>query len=196
MPIKLEIPDNFFEHDQKSILENLFNTHSDKSFNVELNKIILSALDEYLDMFLGMGLPSRSNEIREYRLFYLIKRYFAPRIPDELEVSLMFQLPISRAKSLILYTITRFRYNLEDEIKYTLRDIVGSVEPIEHEGMIAEYRVFIGSENMVDELDRIITREGSIKFRRLAKIRGESNKYSIDPDSYGVLAKVLQAQDE
>jgi len=187
MPIQLEIPDDFLEKDEEENLKILFGVKTDESFAKALNKIILAALDEYRDMFLGMGLPSRANEIREFRLYHLIKRFFDGRIPDELEVSSMFQLPESRSKSLILYVLTRFRYNLEEEIFNTLRMIITEAEVID-DGR--EYRVFIQSANMIDELNRIIARSG-VRYRTLTKIRNEPNLYSIAPDSYKIICRYL-----
>jgi len=187
MPTTIEIPDDFFNADEKAKLKVLFGARNDKQFGEALGKVVLAALDEYRDMFLGMGLPSRASEIREFRLFYLIKRFFNKRIPDELEVSSMFQLPESRSKNLILYVLTRFRYNVEEEILSTLRQIITEAERV---GDGVEYRVFIGSQNMVDELDRIIARAG-VKYKRLNKIRSESNMYSIAPDSYNKICKSL-----
>lgn len=187
MPIKIEIPDNYFKTDEREKLEILFNTTSDEEFQDALNRVVLAALDEYREMFLGMGMPTRANEIREFRLYHLIKRYFQGSIPNELEVSSLFQLPVSRSRSLILYVLTRFRYDLEHELLNSLRKIVIEAETIE-DGI--EYRAYIQSANMVDELDRIIARRG-VRYRRLNKVRGETNLYTISPDSYEVICKEL-----
>lgn len=180
MPIQIEIPDEFFSPDERDKLNSLLNVNDDANFADALNRVTLAALDEYRHMFLGMGLPSRANEIREYRLFYLIKHFFKQRIPDELEVSSMFQLPISRSKNLILNVLARFRYDLEEVILSTLRMIIEEAEAID-DGR--QYRVYISSSNMVDELNRIISRSGR-RYRQLTRVRNEQNFYSIAPDSY------------
>ena len=187
MPIHIEIPDGFFKEEEEENLRILLRVSTDEDFTISLNHVVLAALDEYRDMFLGMGLPSRADEIRQFRLYYLIKRYFNGRIPDELEVSSMFQLPETRSKNLILYVLTRFRFNLENEILNTLRQIITSAEQT-HDGQ--EYYVFIGSKNMIDELDRIIARAG-IRYKRLTKIKNEPNQYSIAPDSYEIICRHL-----
>jgi hypothetical protein len=187
MPIQIEIPDDFFSPDEREKLTALLRVSDDKSFAEVLNKVTLAALDEYRQMFLGMGLPSRANEIREYRLFYLIKRFFQQRIPDELEVASMFQLPITRSKNLILNVLTRFRYDLLEEINSTLRATIGEAEEID-DGR--QYRVFIASTNMVDELNRIIARSGR-RYRQLTRVRNEPNEYLIAPDSYEHLFREL-----
>lgn len=187
MPIQIEIPDGFFAEDEQEKLKLLFGVKTDDSFAKALNRVALAALDEYRDMFLGMGMPSRANEIREFRLYYLIKRFFQGRIPDELEVSSLFQLPESRSKSLILYVLTRFRYDLEGEIYDTLRTSIAEADVIDKG---REYRAFIPSANMVEELNRIISRSNP-RFRRLSKVRSEPHLYSIAPDSYNALCKHL-----
>jgi len=187
MPLQIEIPDNFFTDDEKEKLKVLFYVKTDEAFVTALGKVVLAALDEYRDMFLGKGLPSRADEIREYRLYYLIKRYFNGRIPDELEISSMFQLPESRSRNLILYVLTRFHYDLTSEVTNTLRKIIQAAEAV-NDGK--EYRVFIQSQNMVEELDRIIGRCG-VQYKKLSKVRNESNMYLIAPDSYGVICKCL-----
>jgi len=187
MPIQIEIPDDIFTGEQKEKLYNLFRVTNEEAFANALGRVVLAALDEYRDMFLGMGLPSRANEIREFRLYYLIKRYFNGRIPNELEISSMFQLPETRSKSLILYVLTRFRFNLEEEILNTLRNIVREAEVI-NEGH--EYRVFIQSANMREELNRIIARRG-VRYHPITNIRNEPNLFSIAPDSYEILRQHL-----
>lgn len=187
MSIQIEIPDEFFTPDEKEKLYALLRLADEAAFADALARITHAAIDEYRHMFLGIGLPSRANEIREYRLYHLIKRYFQTRIPDELEVASMFQLPISRSKNLILNVLARFRYDLEEEILNTLRSIILDAENID-DGR--EYRVYISSANMVDELNRIISRSGR-RFRPLVRVRNEPNFYSIAPDSYTLIRQQL-----
>jgi hypothetical protein len=187
MTLSVTIPDKFFSEREKDKLKTLLNVVSDDEFEDAISKITLAALDEYKDMLLGSGLPSRADEIREHRLFHLIKRYFCGRLPSELEVSSMFQLTESRSKNLILYVITRFRYSLEDEITNTLRQTLINAEVID--GGI-NYRIFADPKNLVPELDRIVSGSGR-RLRRLIKIRNEDNMYSIAPDSYEYLCHQL-----
>jgi hypothetical protein len=187
MPVQIEIPDDFFSPDERDKLYSLLRLSNETAFADALARVTLAALDEYRHMFLGIGLPSRANEIREYRLYHLIKRYFQNRIPDELEVASMFQLPISRSRNLILNVLARFRYDLEDEILNTLRSIIADAENID-DGR--EYRVYITSANMVDELNRIISRSGR-RFRPLVRVKNEPNFYTIAPDSYDLIRQQL-----
>lgn len=188
MPITIEIPDNFFSEEEKIKLMELFQVEKDQDFYDAIRKITLAALDEYREMLLRTGTPSRADEIREYRLYHLIKHYFCGRIPDELEVSSMFQLSDTRCKNLIMNVITRFRFNLEPEITSTLQNIVNDAQEIGDGG---EFRVYIQSANMVDELNRIIGRAGG-RYKKLSKVRNETNLYAIAPDSYLILRQNLR----
>jgi len=190
MPITIRIPDDFFTEDERNKLGKLFNAPSNVQFERALTRVTRAALREYRDMFLGQGLPSRVNEIREHRLYYLIKEYFVDQIPSELQVSALFQLPERRSRSLILYVLTRFRYQLEVEIRNTLTSVIQAAQEI-NDG--EEYRVVIDSENVVEELNRIIAQEGAI-FPRLEKVRGQVNTYRILPDSFEALRGQLGLQ--
>lgn len=187
MPLTIEIPDGFFEDDEVRKLQKLFGTTDEEQFNLAISRVVKAALREYRDMFLGQGLPARSNEIREFRLFYLIKEFYENSIPSELEVARLFQLPASRSKTLLLYVLTRFRYQLEPQILNTLQNVIQAAQ-VFNDGQ--EYRVIIDSGNIVDELDRIIAQEGAV-YPRLDKVRNEANTYRIYPDSYNILRKNL-----
>lgn len=186
MSIQIDISNDFFTADEKDKLKILLRVTDEAEFADALRRVTLAAFDEYRHMFLGIGLPSRANEIREYRLYHLIKRYFQDRVPDELEVASMFQLPISRSKSLIQNVLARFRYDLYDEILNTLRSIILDAK----ETGDGQYRVYISSTNMVDELNRIISRSG-LRFRLITKVRNESNFYTLAPDSYDLIRQDL-----
>lgn len=124
MPIHIELPDGFFGDDERERLKALFKVQDDQGFSAALGRVVCAALDEYKEMFLGKRLPSRADEIRQHRLFHLIKHFFVGRLPSEAEVSSMFQLTHSRSRSLLRFVMTRFRYDLEEEIRNTLRDAV------------------------------------------------------------------------
>jgi hypothetical protein len=189
MEIKLSIPEEYFGGEEKN-LANLLGADTEDELPEKLEEILLAALDEYRDMLLHKGAPSRADEILEYRLYYLIKHHFGGFIPAELEVSRLFQLPLTRARNLILYVLTRFRYDLTKEIRRTLEDIIQSAQHLRTSDR-EEYRVLIGSANMVDELNRIIATTGGLRFQQLSKVRGESNCYAIAVDSYDVLRSYL-----
>ena len=184
MPIHVEIPDDFFTVDERTKLEELFSSRDEGEFHEAISKVILASLAEYKDMFLGMGLPSRADEIKQHRLFHLTKKYFDVRLPSEAEVSSMFQLTQTRSRSLIQYMMTRFRYQLEFEIRNTLIQNLREASIYEDN---EEFRVVIQSDNVLEELNRIIATIAP-RLDPIRKVRKMSRTYSISEDSYQALA--------
>jgi hypothetical protein len=187
MPINIELPDDFFTDDERQKLKDLFRTQDDTEFSEALQKVVRAALSEYKEMFLGMGLPSRADEIRQHRLFHLIKHYFRERLPSEAEVSSLFQLTQSRSRSLLRYTMTRFHYDLEQETQNTLKETVKQAQFNDDK---KEYRVVIQSDNVLNELNLIIATVAP-SLDPVSKVRNMSRTYSISEDSHDALCKYL-----
>jgi hypothetical protein len=179
MEITVELSDEFFEEDALDRLMEFF--EKEDEFKNDLKKLIPAALSEYINMLVGNGIPSSVNEIRQYRLYYLIKHYYKGKFPSEEEVSAMFQETQSRSKSLIRLVLTRFRYDLKDEIKNAIIDVICSVK--HKEGNNPAYHVTIQSEIIAEEMNRIINKEAPT-FLNIKKISGMGRRYIISPASY------------
>lgn len=136
-------------------------------------------------MFLGMGMPSRADEIRQYRLFFLIKYYFKDHLPSEAEVSSMFQLTQSRSKNLIRAVMTRFRYDLEDVIENTLKNAIENASWDDDHG---KYAMVIQSNIILEELNRLISLVAP-KYENVTKVPKSSRKYFVSEDSLRELCK-------
>lgn len=188
MPINIELPDDFFTADERERLKELFKTQDDAEFSEALQKVVRAGLSEYKEMFLGMGLPSRADEIQQHRLFHLIKYYFGGRLPSEPEVTSMFQLTESRSRRLIRSVMTRFHYALGLEIQNTLRE---AIDQAQFDGDSEMYRVVIQSDNVLEEFNRII---GMVAPRlgRVRKVPNMSRTYSVSVDSYNALRQYLR----
>lgn len=183
MPIIITIPDDYFTADELKKLGDLFETKTEPDLFRAIEDTTLAALDEYVQMLLGKSLPSRADEIRQHRLNFLIKRYFKTRIPTEAEVSRLFQLTQNQSRSLVRSVITRFHYELEQQTRNTLSEIVKQAQFDKEDN---EYRVVIQSENVLEELNRIIETEAP-KLDPVKKIRNMSRTFSISKDSYRAL---------
>lgn len=187
MPITIELPEDFFKDQELEKLKVLFHIQDDNGFSEVIQKVACAALSEYKEMFLGMGLPSRADEIMQHRLYYLIKYYFETTLPPEAEVSSLFQLTQSRSKTLIRYVMARFRNELEKEIKNTLRETIQRAKL--HKDSEA-YRVVIQSENVLAELNQIIELDAP-DLDPIKKVQHMSKTFSISVDSYNVLRDQL-----
>ena len=184
--MRIELNDQMFSNEEKQRLCSLFGItiEDEVGFQTAITKLVGAALTEYKEMLLGKGLPTRADEIRQHRLLHLIKYYYAGRIPTEVEVSSMFQLTDSESRSLIKSVRTRFRYELLNEINFTLKNIVRSANQLRRG---ESYRVVIQSDNVLEELNQIIEKEAPHSYP-ISRARGTAKTYEITEDSYQVLS--------
>lgn len=182
MAIQVELSDDIFTQDEVERLKSLFGTETDEGFNDAINAISAAAITEYKEMLLGKGLATRADEIKQHRLFHLVKHYFQGRIPTESEVSLMFQLTESESRALIRNVRTKFRYQLEEEVFSTLKVIVSSAVLRD-----TNYFVVIQSDNVLEELNRVISLNAP-QLDPITKARGSARQYQISEDTYNLLS--------
>lgn len=139
-----------------------------------------AAVEEMVTMFLGQKVFSRGSDIREYRLYLLIKHAFSSRIPNEQDVCKLFQSTAAGSRSLIRAVMSKYQYLLKDAIDDTLKDCLGAVEVAEdgHSVTIAVHNL-----NLVDELNRELGEIDS-SLPPVQKKRGSVSTYEIKPSSY------------
>lgn len=99
--INIEINDGFFNEEEVEKLKILFKTENNDQFVTAIQDITYAALTEYKEMLLGKGLSTRADEIKQHRLYLLVKHFFHGVIPNESEVSSVFQLTESESRALI-----------------------------------------------------------------------------------------------
>ncbi|MHA1279559.1 MAG: hypothetical protein ACTSQ8_20345 [Candidatus Helarchaeota archaeon] len=185
--MRINFPDQFFSKEETNKLIELLNIDKTE-FESIIEKICYAAMKEYLEMFLGMGMPSRADEIRQHRLRHLIQYFFCNRLPSEAEVSAIFQLTQSRSRSLLQQTLTRFHFDLNDQIIKTLKNTIENFEYIDD---THEYRIIIQSDNVLERLNRIIAIKAP-KLDPIKKVRNMARTYSISEDSYELLHSELR----
>lgn len=137
-----------------------------------------AAVEEYTRMFIGQRVFTRGADIREYRLFLLIKEPFNSHIPDEQRVSDLFQTTASQSRSLVRSVMSKYQYELQDAINETLKQTVAEAEAEDD-----DWTVTVNSENIVDALNRVI---GSIdgSLPQIEKKRGTVSNYVVRRSSY------------
>src|SRR6266498_4042564 len=86
-----------------------------------------AAVEEYVEMFLGKKVFTRGSDIREFRLFLLIRSAFGNKIPDEQKVCDLFQCSTTRARSLIRAVMSKYQYDLSEAIDDTLTATVEKI---------------------------------------------------------------------
>ncbi len=68
-----------------------------------------AALREYIEMFLGRQFFRRGAEHNEYRLLLLILGPLGKRVPDEREVSKLFQTTTTESRALIRSVMSKYQ---------------------------------------------------------------------------------------
>lgn len=190
MPI--QISDDSLTVPQRDRLRKILRAKSDADLNERLQSLLRAAWQEYMDMILGTGMPSRADEIRQNRLYHLLQYLYGgknPRIPTEAEVSSLFQLTPSQSRTLIQSVLTRFNYSLESGLRNTLLSVLQPIPPLplEKDGY---YHVVIHSDTVLQDLNQIIA-DQKPKYDLIRKQRGTSRTYLISADSYNTLIDFL-----
>ncbi|MDN7126919.1 hypothetical protein J6J08_05960 [Pseudidiomarina sp. 1APR75-33.1] len=164
------------------LIRKIFNT-TDDQLDLVVEKLTRSALDEYLYMLKEGGLPNRADEVKQFRLYFLINNYFIEDFPTEAQVSTLFQLTGSQSKTLIRNTLSRFRHRLDEVIAKTMVTVLRGAERVDEQ---PEFELVILSEILKDELNMIIT-QNEPTFRAIKRKPGRSSQYVISEDSYELL---------
>jgi hypothetical protein len=190
--IELNLTD-FFDGDEeeKNRMKTLFHIEkvdsTDGDLEEVLKKIVAAAISEYKGMLLGMGIPSRADEIMQQRLFLLIENYFENQIPSEEDVSSMFQLTQTRSRSLIRNVLTKYHYQLKDKRKETLKEIL--LHPIKDRNNNNICRLIIPSDIVVEELNRtlsLLTKDNP-DLEKITKVSNSTRVYFILKASHKLL---------
>lgn len=180
MEITLNLDDLIFEG-EKNLLKNVLRCQNGEELEQALLGVGRAAMTEYLEMFLGKQLPTRADEMRERRLFHLLKHYFTGRIPNETEIATMFQLTESGSRSLLRNARTKFKFDLEEELQNTVCATLLTARQKE-----GDYRVVIQSENILEELRQTVSIKAP-ELDQISKVKNSAGVYSIPEDTFAIL---------
>jgi hypothetical protein len=158
-----------------------------KDLPQKLSSYSAAAIREYVDMFLGKRVFKRGSDLNEYRLFLLIEEAFKNMIPDEQEVSHLFQTTTTESRSMIRSVMSKYQYQLKAAIDDSLLRIVQTAKQDTAGG---PFTVIINSQNLVDELNRVLQEiDGSLPL--VTKERLSVSTYKIPASSCAELRKHL-----
>ena len=110
MAITVDLPLNA---EEKAQLAGILRCDPD-ALDAVLAPYAAAALEEYARMFIGQRVFTRGSDIHEYRLFLLIKQPLEGRIPDEQQVSDLFQTTATQSRSLIRSVLAKYQYELQE----------------------------------------------------------------------------------
>jgi len=144
-----------------------------------------ASVEEFITMFLGQKVFNRGSDIMEYRVFLLIKHAFNGRIPDEQEVSKLFQTTTTGSRSLIRAVMSKYQYQLKSIIDSTLTNLLENSTVSDERN---SYLIAVHNLNLVEELNRELA-EIDTNLPPVQKMRGSVSTYQISPSSYNKLCE-------
>lgn len=87
-----------------------------------------AALEEYLEMFLGKDVPSKTSAVYAHRLCLMIKNGFCKTIPDQDYISELFQTSARGGTTLMRNAASRYHYELEPVILTLVHQLLNDAE--------------------------------------------------------------------
>jgi hypothetical protein len=166
------------ETDLKKILR------EDKNWPNGFASYAAAAAEEYARMFLGQKIFTRGSDIREYRLFLLIRTAFKNEIPDEQDVCALFQCTLSQSRALLRAVISKYQYELSKAISDTLKTVLRRAKPNKQKGT---FILAVNNESVVAELNKTLARQPGQD--EIARQTGKLGTYELQPAAYQFLLK-------
>lgn len=153
--------------------------------NTRLNACLTASIKEYLTMFRGQKVFKRGSDMLEYRLLLLIETAFNGEIPDERDVSSLFQTTSTESRSLIRAVLSKYQYQLKPHVKKTVSTSLKAATKHENSQV---FTVVINNQNVIDELNKSLADiDGNLS--PVIKRKGSISTYEISPSSYNRLCE-------
>lgn len=161
---------------------------SESAVDGEMKKYSEAATEEYMRMVLGQRVFTRGTDMREYRLYLLIKHVFAGRLPTEQQISSLFQTTTSQSRALLRAVMSKYQYELQDAINGTLRDELKKAQNDPNDG---GYLITVDSENVIEAFNRKLAAiDGTLP--QITKERNTVSTFVIPNSSHEKLVELLQ----
>ena len=172
----------------KNTIKDSLGLETSPQLEAALVKICKTAFMEYVRMFTENGLPTKAEDVKVDRLFFLIINYFQTRLPKESEIASIFHLTPAESKTLLSNTIAKYNQKLKDIINNTLRTTLNTPRALEGNG---PQEFICTSKVVLEELISIIDNNGP-DYAPIRKIKEVANRYSCEKDTYGFLMRELR----
>jgi hypothetical protein len=99
----------------------------EQALDEQLALVARAALTEDVELFLGRKVFTRGSDMREYRLYLLIRYLYGNRFPTEAQISALFQTTTSQSRSLLRAVSSKYQYELTDAREATLKAAVEQI---------------------------------------------------------------------
>jgi hypothetical protein len=154
--------------------------------NREMRGYEEAAKEEFVRMILGQKVFTRGQDIREYRLFLLVKHVFNGHLPDERTISGLFQTSATQSRALLRAVMSKYQYELQEAVATTLKDAVEGAAIVPGG---TERQVVCDSENVIEALNRELAKiRGTLP--QVTKVRGTVTTYAILEESFNELKRL------
>ncbi|MDR7870205.1 MAG: hypothetical protein RIN55_05050 [Tissierellaceae bacterium] len=171
------------DENEQNLLKQIFDCNND-ALIAKLEKISKASTIEYLKMILGQKVFTRGQDIKEYRLYLLIRYLFNGIIPDEQVITTLFQTTNSESRSLLKSVLAKYQYELKESINDTINLILQN--DIQHDEEKDIYYVSNIALNIVDEMNKTLSSiDGSLN--QINKRRSSLQTFDITPSAYEAL---------
>jgi len=148
---------------------------------------VIAAAEEYARMFLGQKVFTRGSDMREYRLFLLIRTAFGNQIPDEQTVCDLFQCTLSQSRALLRAVMSKYQYELSKAISDTLKGVLLKAKEDKAKGT---FILAVNNESVVAELNKTLARQPGQD--EIARQTGKLGTYELQPAAYEFLREYFQ----
>lgn len=185
MDITLSLSEADFDSNQKRLVREILGLADDAALALALKKLFKAAALEYVNMFVERGMASRADEVRQDRLFFLIRHYYESRVPPESEISLMFQLTAAQSRTLFRNTRARYRTKIGIQVRKSAKYVVDHATKNKETG---NFEMLIESDVILEELNTVV-RKKEPKFKPVHFKKDSSGQYEADGDTYELLKK-------
>lgn len=180
MQIKIEIPDKELDGIKVTLIDSL--NIEEKDLKSALEKITKSALNEYLDMIVGVGIPSRISDVQQSRIMKLIYYYYST-LPTEEQISKVFNITKSKAKTLLNNMKSVYRNQLKDILKESIKTFLISGHKEDN-----TYEFVVSSRTIIQELNEYLESHNP-GLARITNKAGSIAKANISMDTYEYFCK-------
>ena len=154
----------------------------------QLKRFEDAASEEYVRMILGQRVFTRGQDMREYRLFLIIRHVYGGELPDERTISALFQTTRTESRALLRAVMSKYQYEMQDGIDQTLRNRIQLAE--EQPGADTVWAITVDSVNEIDALNRkLAAADGTLP--QISKVRGSVSTYAIPEVSYEKLKQLF-----
>ena len=183
MDVTISLSDGDFDPAQRKLVREALGLQNDAELARAMKRLCKAAALEYVNMFVENGMPSRADEVRQDRLYFLISHYYQNRLPPESEVSSIFQLTSSQSRTLLRNTRSRYRTKIGAQVNASTKGVVTTAKKNKDTG---RWEMLIDSEVILEELNLVIAKKGpTLKPVRLKK--ESAGQYEAEEDTYHLL---------